>query len=81
MSGSKQAGDDYNERYYCYYLNRKIIFLTTRKLQLRLLTTFCFRYCNDLEDAFSLSNLVNVVFSSVNICCVVFVIVVSTYLF
>ncbi|CAG9783101.1 unnamed protein product [Diatraea saccharalis] len=35
------------------------------------------RYSNDLEGAFSLSNLVNVVISSVNICCVVFVIVVS----
>ncbi|CAH0405882.1 unnamed protein product [Chilo suppressalis] len=33
------------------------------------------RYCNDLESAFSLSNLVNVVLSSINICCVVFVIV------
>ncbi|XP_060810426.1 odorant receptor 4 isoform X2 [Amyelois transitella] len=33
------------------------------------------RYCNDLEVAFSLSNLVNIVLSSVNICCVVFVIV------
>ncbi|XP_049888049.1 odorant receptor 85c-like [Pectinophora gossypiella] len=33
------------------------------------------RYCNDLEEAFALSNLVNYVLSSVNICCVVFVIV------
>nr|QRF70981.1 odorant receptor [Semiothisa cinerearia] len=33
------------------------------------------KYCNDLENAFSLSNFVNVVLSSVNICCVVFVIV------
>nr|UVB79111.1 odorant receptor 12 [Heortia vitessoides] len=33
------------------------------------------RYCSDLEVAFSLSNLVNIVLSSVNICCVVFVIV------
>ncbi|KAM3966690.1 odorant receptor 4 [Aphomia sociella] len=33
------------------------------------------RYCNDLSDAFSLSNLVNIVLSSINICCVVFVIV------
>nr|QLI62054.1 odorant receptor 11 [Streltzoviella insularis] len=32
-------------------------------------------YCNDLEDAFSLSNLINIVMSSLNICCVVFVIV------
>ncbi|KAI8429745.1 hypothetical protein MSG28_000298 [Choristoneura fumiferana] len=33
------------------------------------------RYCNDLEEAFTIVNLVNVVLSSVNICCVVFVIV------
>nr|ALS03874.1 odorant receptor 3 [Ectropis obliqua] len=33
------------------------------------------KYCNDLENAFTLSNFVNVVLSSVNICCVVFVIV------
>ncbi|KAJ2946491.1 hypothetical protein O0L34_g12538 [Tuta absoluta] len=32
------------------------------------------RYCNDLEDAFTLSNLFNYVFSSINICCVIFVI-------
>ncbi|XP_028025227.1 odorant receptor 4-like isoform X1 [Bombyx mandarina] len=32
------------------------------------------RYCNDLEGVFSFSNLVNVVLSSMNICCVVFVI-------
>ncbi|KAG6447599.1 odorant receptor 85c [Manduca sexta] len=40
------------------------------KLHQRLIT-----YCYDLEDAFSLSNLVNIVLSSLNICCVVFVIV------
>ncbi|CAG4925069.1 unnamed protein product [Colias eurytheme] len=33
------------------------------------------RYCNDLEDAFSLVNLINILLSSVNICCVVFVVV------
>ncbi|XP_063373151.1 odorant receptor 4-like [Cydia amplana] len=33
------------------------------------------RYCNDLEEAFTIVNLINVVFSSINICCVVFVIV------
>nr|AST36282.1 putative odorant receptor OR59 [Hedya nubiferana] len=33
------------------------------------------RYCNDLEEAFTIVNLINVVFSSLNICCVVFVIV------
>ncbi|XP_050665418.1 odorant receptor 67c-like [Leptidea sinapis] len=33
------------------------------------------RYCNDLEDAFSFVNLINIFLSSVNICCVVFVIV------
>ncbi|NP_001292437.1 uncharacterized protein LOC105398380 [Plutella xylostella] len=32
-------------------------------------------YCNDLEEAFSIVNLVNIVLSSINICCVVFVIV------
>ncbi|XP_026764620.1 odorant receptor 85c-like [Galleria mellonella] len=32
------------------------------------------RYCNDLSDSFSLSFLVNIVLSSINICCVVFVI-------
>nr|AQQ73536.1 olfactory receptor 69 [Heliconius melpomene rosina] len=32
-------------------------------------------YCNNLEDAFSLCNLINIVMSSINICCVVFVIV------
>nr|XP_049698055.1 odorant receptor 4 [Helicoverpa armigera] len=40
------------------------------KLHQRLIT-----YCNDLENAFSLSNFVNIMLSSVNICCVVFVIV------
>lgn len=35
-----------------------------------------YRYCNDLEEAFTIVNLINVVLSSVNICCVVFVIVV-----
>ncbi|XP_052753655.1 odorant receptor 4 [Galleria mellonella] len=33
------------------------------------------RYCNDLSESFSLSFLVNIVLSSINICCVVFVIV------
>ncbi|XP_059048992.1 odorant receptor 4-like [Achroia grisella] len=33
------------------------------------------RYCNDLSETFSPSFLVNVVLSSINICCVVFVIV------
>ncbi|XP_059049045.1 odorant receptor 85c-like [Achroia grisella] len=33
------------------------------------------RYCKDLSDAFSLAFLVNIMLSSVNICCVVFVIV------
>ncbi|XP_026484409.1 odorant receptor 4-like [Vanessa tameamea] len=32
-------------------------------------------YCNNLEEAFSLCNLINIVMSSINICCVVFVIV------
>ncbi|XP_072935057.1 odorant receptor 4-like [Epargyreus clarus] len=32
-------------------------------------------YCNDLEEAFSLVNLINYVLSSINICCVLFVIV------
>ncbi|XP_039745367.1 odorant receptor 4-like [Pararge aegeria] len=32
-------------------------------------------YCNRLEEAFSLVNLINIVMSSINICCVVFVIV------
>ncbi|XP_034840986.1 odorant receptor 4-like [Maniola hyperantus] len=32
-------------------------------------------YCNSLEEAFSLVNLINIVMSSINICCVVFVIV------
>nr|XP_032519041.1 odorant receptor 4-like [Danaus plexippus plexippus] len=32
-------------------------------------------YCSNLEDAFSLVNLINIVMSSINICCVVFVIV------
>lgn len=36
------------------------------------------RYCNDLENAFTLSNFVNIMLSSVNICCVVFTIVVRT---
>nr|QEE82745.1 odorant receptor 27 [Conogethes pinicolalis] len=44
--------------------------LSNIKLHQRLI-----RYCNDLEVAYSLSNLVNIVLSSVNICCVVFVIV------
>ncbi|CAG9110792.1 unnamed protein product [Plutella xylostella] len=35
------------------------------------------KYFNDLEKAFSLVNLINTVLSSVDICCVVFVIVVS----
>nr|AII01099.1 odorant receptor [Dendrolimus kikuchii] len=33
------------------------------------------RFCNDLEEAFTQSNFVNIILSSVNICCVVFVIV------
>ncbi|XP_047036578.1 odorant receptor 4-like [Helicoverpa zea] len=33
------------------------------------------RYINDLEDAFSVVNLINVLLSSVNICCVMFTIV------
>ncbi|XP_013166614.1 PREDICTED: odorant receptor 4-like [Papilio xuthus] len=33
------------------------------------------RYCNNLEEAFSVVNLINIVLSSINICCVVFVIV------
>nr|AXY83397.1 putative odorant receptor 15 [Conopomorpha sinensis] len=33
------------------------------------------KYCMELENAFTFVNLVNIVFSSVNICCVVFVIV------
>ncbi|CAK1548309.1 unnamed protein product [Leptosia nina] len=33
------------------------------------------KYCKDLENAFSLVNLINVALSSVNICCVLFVIV------
>nr|ARO70237.1 Odorant Receptor 25 [Dendrolimus punctatus] len=48
-----------------YYLEIK----ESIKLHQRLIT-----YCNDLEDAFSLSNLVNIILSSLNICCVVFVI-------
>ncbi|XP_075979011.1 odorant receptor 4-like [Anticarsia gemmatalis] len=44
--------------------------LANIKLHQRLIT-----YCNDLENAFSLSNFVNIMLSSVNICCVVFVIV------
>ncbi|XP_045451674.1 odorant receptor 85c-like [Melitaea cinxia] len=32
-------------------------------------------YCSNLEEAFSLCNLINIVMSSINICCVVFVIV------
>ncbi|CAH0722468.1 unnamed protein product, partial [Brenthis ino] len=32
-------------------------------------------YCNNLEDAFSLCNLINIVMSSINICCAMFVIV------
>ncbi|XP_063832127.1 odorant receptor 4-like isoform X2 [Ostrinia nubilalis] len=44
--------------------------LASIKLHQRLI-----RYCNDLEVAFSFSNLVNIILSSVNICCVVFTIV------
>ncbi|CAB3237138.1 unnamed protein product [Arctia plantaginis] len=44
--------------------------LANIKLHQRLVT-----YCNDLENAFSLSNFVNIMMSSVNICCVMFVIV------
>ncbi|XP_038208938.1 odorant receptor 85c-like [Zerene cesonia] len=33
------------------------------------------RYCKDIGEAFSFANLVNIILSSVNICCVVFVIV------
>ncbi|XP_022115806.2 odorant receptor 4-like [Pieris rapae] len=33
------------------------------------------KYCKDLENAFSLVNLINICLSSVNICCVLFVIV------
>ncbi|CAK1599678.1 unnamed protein product [Parnassius mnemosyne] len=48
--------------------------LSNIKLHQRLIRQV-YIYCNNLEDAFSLVNLINIVFSSVNICCVVFVIV------
>ncbi|XP_026323287.1 odorant receptor 4-like [Hyposmocoma kahamanoa] len=60
---SLASSDRTNEEYY-----QEII--TNIKLHQRLIT-----YCNDLEEAFSVSNLINIVLSSVNICCVVFVIV------
>ncbi|XP_014357814.2 odorant receptor 4-like [Papilio machaon] len=44
--------------------------LTNIKLHQRLI-----RYCNNLEEAFSLVNLINIVLSSINICCALFVIV------
>ncbi|XP_068629238.1 odorant receptor 4-like [Battus philenor] len=44
--------------------------LSNIKLHQRLIS-----YCNNLEELYSLVNLINIVFSSINICCVLFVIV------